>query len=415
MLSVEPTTGAPVSLFSMAWRNVWRNTRRSGVTIAAMSLGLWVMVLYSGLVRGMIADMATSVTDLEMGEVQIVAEGYREDPALHLTLSEPEALLSSLDGLGFPASARLVGGGLAAVGKASAGVGLIGLDPGRDARVSALSTRVDRGAWLDPADPRGVVIGGKLCRALECEVGDELILLSQGVDGGIANDLYTVRGTLHPVGDGIDRSTVLMNEEAFRDLMGLSTGVHQVLVRVPQGQDLDLARDAIARLAPGAEVRTWKQLAPLLAQWLQATESILLVVHAIMYLAIAILVLNAMLMAVFERIREFGVMKAIGYGPAMVFWLIALESAVQVGLATGVGLSLALPAGWYLQTVGLNMGALAGMNMMGLTMMENWRASFDLSTVVVPVGMLWFMVAGAAAFPALRAAAISPVRAMRYR
>ena len=206
-----------------------------------------------------------------------------------------------------------------------------------------------------------------------------------------------------------------MNEAAFRELLVLPEGTHQITVRVLDGRPLDEARDAVAALAPDTEVKTWRQLLPMVAQWLDSTRGIVSIVYFIMYFAIAILVLNAMLMAVFERIREFGVMKAIGYSPATVFWLITLESAVQVALATAAALLLALPAMGYLQSVGLDMGTLSGMSLMGMSMMENWRGIYTPATVALPVAVLWIMVIGAALLPALRAARISPVAAMRHR
>ena len=382
--------------------------------MAAMALGLWVMVLYSGLVEGMLVDMVGNITDTELGEIQIVAAGYRDDPSLYATLEDPDALLAALDQAGLPSSARLVSGGLAAAGTASAGVSLVGLEVARDRAVSDLYARVARGDWLDPADPRGVVLGSRLARTLQAAPGDELLVLSQGTDGSIANELYTVRGVLSSVG-AVDQAGVLMNSAAFRELLVLPEGAHQILVRVPQGRDLLVARAEVAALAPGQDVQTWKELMPLVAQWLESTRGIVSIMYVVMYFAIAILVLNAMLMAVFERIREFGVMKAIGYSPAMVFGLITLECVVQVAISTGVALVLALPAMAYLQTVGLNVGVLAGMNLMGMSMVESWRGHYGVSTVVAPVVVLWGMVIGAALLPALRAARISPVAAMRHR
>lgn len=402
-------------VLTMAWRNVWRNQRRSLVTIAAMTLGLWVMILYAGLAEGMIVDMASNVTDLEMGEIQIVHAEYRDDPALQVVIDDPEAVLGGLDGLGFPASARLLGGGLAGVGQSSAGVSIIGLDVARDAVVSDLPARIRDGEWFDPADEDGVVIGRKLARTLQAGLGDELLLLSQGADGSIANDVYTVRGVLSTVGDGVDRTAVFMNAGAFRGLMSLPEGVHQITVRVPHERDLQEAKAAVQGVAPGRDVQTWKELLPLISQWLDSTRAILAVVYVIMYIAIAILVLNAMLMAVFERIREFGVMKAIGYGPATVFALITVESIVQVSIATVAALLLALPAMGYLSSVGINVGALAGMNLMGMSMMENWRGIYTPDIIATPVTILWVMVVGAVMLPALRAARINPVAAMRSR
>ncbi len=398
----------------MAWRNVWRNSRRSVVTIAAMAFALWVMVLYSGLVTGMLVSMESDAVELELGDLQLVAEGFRDDPSLHRTIQDPEALLQRLEASGLRAAPRWMAGGLAAAGEESAGVSLVGIDVARDAQVTTLATHLGEGAWLDPVDPQGVVIGKRLARTLVAGLGSEIVVLSQAADGSIANNLYRVRGILGGVSDGVDRSSIVLVDAAFRELMALPEGTHQITVRVPAGRSLDEAAAAITAMAPGVEVRTWRQLVPTLASMLDATRGLVQVVAFIVYLAVAILVLNAMLMAVFERIREFGVMKAIGFSPGTVFGLIVLESAVQTFLATAVGLALALPAGLYLRDVGINTGAIGGMQMAGLTMMSRWTGVYSLGTVQGPVVILWVMVALAVIWPASKAARIRPLDAMRY-
>lgn len=399
----------------MAWRNVWRNSRRSGITIAAMSFALWVMILYAGLVDGMLAGMETSLVELEVGDLSVVAEGYRDDPYLSRTLAAPDALLEGLDALGFAAAPRLLSGGLAAVGQESAGVSLVGIDVARDAQVTTLSTHLGEGAWLDPEHPKEVVLGKRLAHTLATSLGDEVVVLSQAADGSIANDLYTVRGILRSVGDGVDRTNVLLTAAAFRELMALPEGAHLVTVRVPKGTALEDAAGAVRALTPTAEVRTWKQLMPTLASMLESTRGLVQIVAFIVYVAVAILILNAMLMAVFERIREFGVMKAIGFGPFTVFSLIALESALQTLIATALGVALALPAMVYLARVGIDTGAIGGMSMLGMSMMQRWKGIYTLATVQGPVLILWLMVALAILWPAVKAARIRPIEAMRYR
>jgi len=208
----------------MAWRSVWRNRRRSLVTIGAMAFALWVMINYMGLVEGMIVGMERDAVDLEVGELQVVAPGYRDDPALDVVLTDSADLLQRIDALGYRAAPRLMGGGLAAVGQESAGVQLVGVDVVRDAQVTNIAQHMDQGQWLEARQPAGVVLGGRLARTLGASLGDELLVLSQGADGSIANDLYRVRGILGDVGAAVDRTTVFLTAAAFRDLMMLPQG-----------------------------------------------------------------------------------------------------------------------------------------------------------------------------------------------
>ena len=120
----------------MAWRNVWRNKRRSIVTISAMGFGLWVMVLYAALLDGYVRGMERSILDLEVGDLQIFAGDFRENPSLWATIEEPEAVIGPLVRRGFDASGRVLAFGLAAAGESSAGVSFRGVDVAADAAVT---------------------------------------------------------------------------------------------------------------------------------------------------------------------------------------------------------------------------------------------------------------------------------------
>jgi len=398
----------------MAWRNLWRNSRRTVVTMAAMGLALWVMVLYSGLVAGVLVNMAGDVLDFEVGDIQIYAQGYRDAPSLYTRIEDADTLVPKLEQAGFTVDPRLIAGGLAAAGDASAGVQIIGIDVARDEKALRIHERIKDGEWLDPSDPKGVVLGTRIARNLGVHAGDEVIVLSQAADGSPANDLYTVRGVLTTVGDMTDRSGFLMTQDAFRQLMVVPTGVHQLIVRVPEGMDLAAAKAEIESIDGKDDVQTWRQIMPIVSQMLDSTRSIIYIVYLIVYFAIGILILNAMLMAVFERIREFGVMKAIGTGPGLVFRLLIYETALETLIAVTIALLLAWPAGLYLAHQGLNVGALAGVSMMGMAMPPVWTAHFDASTVVAPVAIELFIVAVSALYPALKAARIQPLDAIHY-
>ena len=403
-----------MTVFKMAWRNIWRNRRRTAVTVAAMTLALLVMILYTGLLEGYLRDLERNILDLELGDIQVFAPDYLNKPSMFNLIEDPDGLLAGLDRTGFPASARLLGGGLAALGESSAGVSLRGIDPERDARVSNIYRHLDRGRWLDPARPGEVVLGRRLARTLDAAPGDELVVLSQAADGSLANDLFIVRGILKGVADATDRTGIFMTAKAFREFFLMPQGVHQVVVRRPADRELADAAGKVNSLAPGLDVRTWRDLMPTIATMLDSTRGLIYIVFMVVYVAIAILILNAMLMSVFERIREFGVLKALGYGPRHVMLMIFIESAAQTGLAALTGLLLSLPGLWYLATTGIDMGTLGGMNVMGLALDPVWRAVVSAKTFVGPMATLFLIVFFAVLYPAVKAARISPVEAMRH-
>lgn len=399
----------------MAWRNVWRNKRRSIVTVAAMTLALCVELLYSGLVTGYLQGMEDDVLDLEVGDMQVFAGNYLDKPSIYTAIEDPDALLAQLDEVGYPASARLLGGGLAAAGEFSAGVVLRGVDVARDAKVTLIGEKVTNGTWLDPADPHGVVIGRRLAKTLEVKPGDELVVLSQAADGSMANDLYTVRGVLMGVADATDRTAIFMNAKVFRELMVFPEGAHQLIVRRPDDVELEAAAAAVRGVTGDLEVKTWKELMPVVASMLESTQGLIVIVFFIIYIAVGILILNAMLMAVFERIREFGVLKALGVGPLRVVNLILVESAIQTVIAIVAGVTLAIPGMWYLGNIGINVGKLGGMSAMGLALRPVWYGIYDFDTLSGPLAMLVFIVFFAVLYPALKAAWIRPVEAMRHQ
>ena len=404
-----------MSILKMAWRNIGRNRRRTAVTVAAMTLALFALVVYTGLLQGMLEDMEQSVVEIEVGDLQIHTVDYLDNPSIYELVDRVDVLVSALEDAGFRASPRLVGGGLVAARDSSAGASMRGVDVRVDAQVSEISQRVADGRWLDPADPQGVVVGRRLAGALGLRVGDELVALSQATDGSMANDLFSVRGVLEGIGDSIDRSAVFLTESTFREFYVLPEGAHEIVVRRPAGVELAVAAEIVRALTPGLETRSWRELLPTLAAMMDSAQQAIQIVAVVVYIVVAILILNAMLMAVFERIREFGVLKALGVGPGQVMSLILVESGLQTGLAVAIGLTLAAPTLWYLAQTGIDTGALGGTSMLGVSFVPIWYATVTPATVAGPVVILVVLVLLAVIYPALKAARISPVAAMRHQ
>jgi len=403
-----------LDLFAIAWRNVFRNTRRSFVTVAAMGLALLVMILYSGLIEGYLEGMERNVLDLEVGDLQIFAQEYRVDPSIYTKIDDPQTLLDRLDEAGFDAASRLLTFGLVAADEASSGASFRGVNVARDALVSDISNQLDRGHWLDPGEPKGVVIGRRLARTLDVDIGGELLALTQDSDGSMAYELFEVRGVLLGISDSIDRSGIFMVQESFRELITMPEGAHQIIVRRPGDLDLPSLLQKVEGLAFGLDVKTWRQLMPTIASMLDAGRGAMVMMGIIIYMAVAILILNAMLMAVFERIQELGVLKAIGFGPLSLFGLILIESGVQTFFAIIIGLAFGIPGILYLASAGIDMGMLAGTSIMGVAMDPIWRAAVHTRVFTTPIIMLVTIVFLAILYPAGKAALIRPSEAMRH-
>lgn len=404
-----------MEIWKTAWRNVWRSRRRTFVTVSATAFALWAMILYSGLMNWYLRDMEATVLDLEVGDLQVFPAGYRDDPSLDIRIDGADAILAVLRADGYRAAARLLGSGMAAAGDSSAGVALVGVDVAHDGEVSRVGEHLRAGRWLDPADPKGLVLGRRLARMLGVDVGAEVVLLSQGLDGGLAADRYRVRGVLQSIGSAVDRGGIFMTQGAFRELFVVPSGVHQIVVRRPAGVDLELAARTVRAAAPGLDVRTWRDLMPTLASLLDSARGVLVMMIVIVYIAIAILVLNAMLMAVFERIRELGVLKALGVGPGGILLLMFAEASIVTTVSILAGVALAAPTIHYLATRGIELASLADLSVMGIAMSPVWHAEMSAATFGMPIAVLILIMTLAVAYPALKAAFIDPVAAIHHR
>ncbi|MDH5511362.1 MAG: FtsX-like permease family protein [Nitrospinota bacterium] len=403
-----------MTLVKMAWRNMWRNRRRTIATTSALTLALLVTVLYSSMLEGFLGAMMSDSLDYEVGGAQVFARGYQEKPSLYTSMEDSVAVVDRLEKAGLPASGRLLGAGLVAAGDSSAGVQLRGIDIAREAMVLTIHEQVHNGKWLDPGDPSGVVLGHKLANTLGVKIGDELVVLSQATDGSLANEIYYLRGVLRGVGDMTDRSGLFMTAPAFRELMFFPRGAHQIMIKRQPAMPLPELKETAQGVAGPHDVQTWRQLIPLLSTMIDSSRGMVMFMFFILNVVVGIVIANAMLMAVFERIKEFGMFKALGASPGSVLLLIYYESMMQVMMAIIIGVFLSIPLLWYLSTVGIDMKSMAGVSAMGIAMASEWKAMVTLQSYISPMAMMIFVVSIAVIYPSVKAALIKPIEAMRY-
>ncbi|HQP32395.1 MAG TPA: FtsX-like permease family protein, partial [Deltaproteobacteria bacterium] len=350
-----------------------------------------------------------------IGHVQVHAPGYMDTKSFYRQIDDPEALLDAYAAAGLHASARLYASGLCARGTSSAGVVIRGVDPVAEARTTRMAGHILEGRWLDPHCDREVVLGRRLAQALSARIGDELVIVAQAADGSVANELFTVRGILKSVSENADRAGFFVTEKAFRDLMVMPTGAHEIVITTAMDADLAATEARVKGLSPGQDVRTWEQLLKAAQEMVASMEAYLLITLIITYVAIAIVTLNAMLMAVFERIREYGVTKALGVGPWDVFHQIMIETLIMASAAAVIGLAAGIPLTMWLETHGIDMSRFTqGATLSGIAIDVIWRAVLTPRVVLVPLVFLYLFSLLAALYPAAKAARLDPVKAIHH-
>ncbi len=406
-----------MKIFSIASRNVFRNWRRTLVTTLAMGFAGFIMILFAALMQGLLQASEKNAVAMDLGDIQIHAEGYRDDPDLYTRIDNADTLVNEIRQIGLHATARLYGFGLAAAGSASAGVQLRGINTSTEDDVTQVHNHVLQGEWLSESDPKGVVIGRKLAKTLGVKPGDEIVFLGQATDGSMANDLYIVQGILKSVGEEVDRAGLYMIEKEFRELMVLPTGGHEIAIMRPdRSSDLDEATARVSSLAGEYETMNWRALRPVIARILDLADSQMIIMVIITYTAVAMVVLNAMLMSVFERIRELGIMKAVGVTPWQLMLLIYAETAIQVVMASVIAVVFGWSLSRYLEENGIDLSSVAdGASFGGVAMDPVWKAYLTTEAVIIPVVFLFIIAFIAVLYPAVKAAVIRPVSAIHHR
>ena len=413
-------------LLQLAWRNLWRNPRRTFITMAAIALGYAMLLFVACLMAGLRWQMIENGTSLVMSQIQVHAPGYYPNGSIQKTLggskgTDVGAMLSvvTADRRVYAAAPRVYGFGLLSASHRSAGVALMGVSPDQERKITVLYKQVIKGSYLTTQSPKGVIVGDTLASTIGIDLGSEIVLLTQAADGSIGNDVYTVVGVFHTGLDAVDRGLVLMALPALQDLLQLAPNrIHEIGIKL---NDITIATPVASALtlqlnkSLPVQVMAWPELAPELASYVQFNRGITFVLFLIFFLLAVIGVMNTMLMAVFERTRELGMLMALGMRPVQVIELILAEAAGLAAASLVVGGMIGIPLLWYLQVHGLDLGGATGevISLAGVVVGHLWYGRQDFPAYGEAAIGLAATALVSALYPAWRAAHFRPTEAIR--
>ena len=349
-----------------------------------------------------------------IGHIQVHRDGYLDKPSLYKTIDDLSAVGEVIQSTaGVEAwTPRVYGAGLGSVGEKSTAIQIIGVDVARETEATRFDQKVVDGNTLSETPSHEAVIGKGLAKIVSATVGSEIVIVSQGADGSIANDVYKIVGIVESGDDATDRVGCYLHIDDTQELLVLNGRVHEIVVIVSNINQVDKITRAIKTQLNDStlEVAPWQVVAKSFYRAMQTDQLGDAVSRFVIMLIVAMGVLNTVLMSVLERTREYGVLKAVGTKPMQVFWLVVCE-VVTIALASiCVGAILGASVNYLLSIYGITYPeeiTFGGMKLKTLYAVVNVRC------LVIPAITVLVSAATVSLYPAIKAARIMPAKAMR--
>ena len=403
----------------MAWRNIWRNPRRTILTVCAITFASVLLVFMLSFQFGSYETMINTSVKISTGHLQVQAEKYQEKKSIRFVISEPRTIADILDRIPEVAAYTFRGQAFSLISSKDRTYGVVvtGIDPQKEVNVSRLKKLVHVGNFLSADDVNQAVVGRLLAKNLRVTIGDELTLLGQGRDGSIAATVAQVKGIFNSGIDEFDRSAMQIPLATFQDTFSMDGAVHEVVVIAKSLSDISTIKAklkaALSVLNSDKPLKTldWQELMPGLRQAIEMDLVSGLIFYGLLIIVVAFSILNTFLMAIFERTKEFGVMMAIGTTPRRLTKVLLIESMAMTLIGIIAGIILGIGITYYFQVYGIDFsGGSELLSQFGIT----GRMYPKLSLLSVSIGpfMVLFFTFFAALYPALKIRRLRPVEAM---
>ncbi len=407
-------------LATLAWRNIWRNRRRTLITLLSIAFGVLLATLFTGIGDASYAQMIDQSARLAGGHVVVQNPAQLEVPSLARTIQGADALRDRA--LADPEVARAVpriaGPAMLSTSANSTGVAVLGVDPTlEDAETFGLLDALRAGAMFKATDAHGIVLGATLAENLSVDLGKKVVLTVTDKRGEIASSLARVTGIIHTGAPTIDGGICLVPIDGLRALLGYAPGEATQLAVFVDGHRK--APGVAARLAAGApadvSVLTWDHAQPDLAGFITMKQTSTTILEGIITVLIAAGIFNTLFVSVMERLREFGIMAALGFSRGQLFALVMWESLwlALCGLVAGAAVT-AYPY-YYLSTTGIDMSKMMppGTEVVGVAVDPVLHVQIYGPHAALIAAAIVLATMSAGLYPAWKAGRVAPVETIR--
>ena len=400
--------------FKLAFRNLFRNTRRTILTSLLISSSLVVLILVDGLMLGMTKVMVGGITQTLEGEAQVVRKGFRNNFEVEYTIDDPTSVISQIEANkaveGF--GPRVIIGGMIASSYNTTGSLVYGVDAKQELKVSRISDAVVEGLYLS-GESREILIGKPMAELLEVELGDRLVITAATVDTNeITQELFRLSGIFEFGPEEMDKNLVFINLDQAQSVLGMEGNLHQIALRFIDPEDANKADLQLFNQLNDEENEAlgWLDLQPSIGSFLEMSSYATAITGTILFVLTSLGVINSMFMSIYERIYEFGVAKAIGTTPWQIIQLVLFEALLLALISCAVGLTIGYSLGDYFSTNGIPMGK---MEVSGVLLDGNLYTTLALYQFVNFPVYVTLLTLAAAIYPATFASRIVPTEALQ--
>jgi putative ABC transport system permease protein len=401
-------------IIKIAFRNIFRHRWRSALTCLMMAGGCFLFAIFLGIADGSYDNLIDMFTLDHTGHIQVHAQGYLDKPAIYKVIKAPDAIGATIGRIKHVQSwaPRVLTPALAFVGNKTTGTMVMGVDPEREAHTTRLAQKVTEGRFLSENPRDEVVVSKGLAKSLHAGLGDKVALIAQGADGSVANGLFTVVGVMGSEESMYGVTNCYLNINTAREFLSMGDQAHEIVIVL---DDHNFSRKTALLIQKALSdkhlsVEPWQVVESQFYRAMQADLKGNWISIIVITLIMAVGVLNTILMVILERTREYGILKAMGTRPWQIFTLIVLETLFLAVIATVIGTAIGAAMNALLAVHGITLNTpikWGGMNFDTITSKNTLQALLMPGIVVLSTAMVVSL------WPAVRAARIVPVRAIR--